>query len=145
MRAHEAGALHAEGYGGPPHWLPWPTDVMELLPQLWPKTVGRDDAGRLTVGGLDVVTIAREFGTAAYVVDEEDFRSRARAFRDDFGAPFADLGGVDVFYAGKAFLCTEVARWVAEEGLSLDVCTDGELAVALRAGFPPGRLLFHGN
>ena len=71
MRAHEAGALHAQGYGGPPHWLPWPSDVMELLPQLWPQTVGRDDQGRLTVGGLYVVIIAREFGTAAYVIDEE--------------------------------------------------------------------------
>ena len=93
MRAHEAGALHAEGYGGPPHWLPWPTDVMELQPQLWPQTVDRDDAGRLTVGGVDVVSLAREFGTAAYVIDEADFRARARAFRDDFAAPFADLGG----------------------------------------------------
>jgi diaminopimelate decarboxylase len=145
MRAHEAGALHAEGYGGPPHWLPWPTDVMELLPQLWPRTIDRDDAGRLTVGGLDVVSIAREFGTAAYVIDEEDFRARARAFRDEFAAPFAELGGVDVFYAGKAFLCTEVARWVAEEGLCLDVCSGGELAVAQRAGFPGERIGLHGN
>lgn len=145
MRAHEAGALHAEGYGGPPHWLPWPTDVMELMPQLWPQTVDRDEQGRLTVGGLDVVSIAREFGTAAYVVDEADFRARARAFRDEFAAPFAELGGVDVFYAGKAFLCTEVARWVAEEGLCLDVCSGGELAVAQRAGFPGARIGLHGN
>jgi diaminopimelate decarboxylase len=145
MRAHEAGALHAEGYGGPPHWLPWPTDVMELLPQLWPQTVDRDEAGRLTVGGLDVVSIAREFGTAAYVVDEQDFRARARAFRDEFAEPFADLGGVEVYYAGKAFLCTEVARWVADEGLSLDVCSGGELAVAQRAGFPAERIGLHGN
>ena len=61
-----------------------------------------------------------------------------RAFRDGF----ADY---DVFYAGKAFLCTTVARWVAEEGLSLDVCSGGELAVALRAGFDPARIGFHGN
>lgn len=145
MRAHEAGALHAEGYGGPPHWLPWPRDVMELLPLLWPRTVARDDAGRLTVGGLDVVSIAQEFGTAAYVVDELDFRARARAFRDDFSAAFAELGGVDVYYAGKAFLCTEVARWVAEEGLFLDVCSGGELAVAQRAQFPAERIGLHGN
>ena len=145
MRAHEAGALHAEGYGGPPHWLPWPTDVMELVPQLWPQNIGRDEQGRLTVGGLDVVSIAREFGTAAYVIDEEDFRARARAFRDEFAAPFGELGGVDVFYAGKAFLCAEVARWVAEEGLCLDVCSGGELAVAQRAGFPAGRIGLHGN
>lgn len=146
MRAHEAGALHAEGYGGPPHWLPWPTDVMELLPQLWPQTVRRDGAGRLEVGGVDVVTLAREYGTAAYVIDEEDFRTRARAFRDGFSAPFEPLcGGVDVYYAGKAFLCTAVARWVAEEGLSLDVASGGELAVAQRAGFPAERIGMHGN
>ncbi|MBD3782111.1 MAG: diaminopimelate decarboxylase [Micrococcales bacterium] len=145
MRAHEAGALHAEGYGGPPLYLPYPSDVMELLPQLWPESIGRDDAGRLTVAGLDVVTLAERHGTAAYVLDEGDFRSRARAFRDGFGSAFERFGGADVYYAGKAFLCTAVARWVEEEGLHLDVCTGGELAVARRAGFPAARIAFHGN
>src|SRR6478736_4434831 len=129
MRSHEAGVLHAEGYGGPPLYLPYPTDVMELLPQLWPRSVGRDEAGRLTVGGVDVVTLARDHGTAAYVLDEDDFRSRAAEFRDGFASAFEPLAGADVYYAGKAFLCTAVARWVAEEGLYLDVCTGGELAV----------------
>ena len=64
--------------------------------------------------------------------------ARARAFRDAFAA-------YDVFYAGKAFLCTTTARWVAEEGLCLDVCSAGELAVAERAGFDPARIGFHGN
>ena len=105
----------------------------------------RDGSGRLEVGGVDVVTIAREFGTAAYVIDEEDFRARARAFREDFAAPFSEVGGVDVYYAGKAFLCSAVARWVAEEGLSLDVCSGGELAVAQRAGFLAERIGLHGN
>ena len=145
MRSHEAGVLHAEGYGGPPLYLPTPGDVMELLPQLWPETIGRDDQGRLTVGGIDVVTLAAEHGTAAYVLDEDDFRSRARDFRESFATAFAPLAGADVYYAGKAFLCTAVARWVAEEGLHLDVCTGGELAVARRAGFPAGRIGFHGN
>ncbi|MDT0214505.1 diaminopimelate decarboxylase [Rothia sp. ARF10] len=146
MRSHEAGALHAEGYGGPPLYLPYPDDVMALLPQLWPESVTRDAEGRIEVAGLDVVSIAREFGTAAYVIDEEDFRARARAFRDEFAAPFGPVcGRADVYYAGKAFLCTAVARWVAEEGLSLDVCSGGELAVARRAGFPAERIGFHGN
>ena len=145
MRSHEAGVLHAEGYGGPPLYLPYPTDVMELLPQLWPRTVARDDDGRLTVGGVDVVTLAGEHGTAAYVLDEDDFRSRAAEFRTAFSDAFAPLAGADVYYAGKAFLCTAVARWVAEEGLRLDVCTGGELAVAVRAGFPGERIGFHGN
>ena len=116
---------------------------MELLPQLWPETVCRDAVGRLVIGGVDVVSLASEFGTAAYVLDETDFRARARAFRDAFADSFT--GGADVYYAGKAFLCTEVARWVAEEGLNLDVCTGGELAVAIRAGFPGKRIALHGN
>lgn len=146
MRAHEAGALHAEGYGGPPIWLPYPSDVMELLPSLWASSVTRDDAGRLTVGGVDVASLKERFGTPAYIVDEEDFRQRARAFREDYAAPFSEVcGGADIYYAGKAFLCTAVARWVDQEGLCLDVCTGGELAVAMRAGFPPERIGVHGN
>ncbi len=146
MRIHEAGALHAEGYGGPPLYLPYPDDVMELLPQLWAGSVTRGESGRLEVGGVDVVALAREHGTAAYVVDEQDFRARARAFRDDFAAPFVPVcGGADIYYAGKAFLCTAVARWVAEEGLGLDVASGGELAVAQRVSFPADRIAVHGN
>ena len=109
----------------------------DLDPVLWPRTARRVD-GALHVGGVDVRDLAAEHGTPAYVLDEEDFRARCRAWRDAFA-------GADVYYAGKAFLCVAVARWVAEEGLSLDVCTGGELAVALRAGVPTERLLFHGN
>ncbi|KRE35572.1 diaminopimelate decarboxylase [Janibacter sp. Soil728] len=145
MRAHEAGILHAEGYGAAPQWLPFPTDVMELLPQLWPSNVARDASGVLSIAGIPVTDIARDFGTAAYVVDEDDFRSRARAFRDDFTAPFAAVAGADVYYAGKAFLCTAVARWIMEEGLNLDTCSGGELAVAQRVGFPAERVALHGN
>ncbi|MFP5335001.1 MAG: diaminopimelate decarboxylase [Actinomycetes bacterium] len=145
MRAHEAGALHAEGYGGPP-WLALPADVNALLPGLWASSVSRSPAGVLTVGGVDVEALAEEFGTPAYVVDETDFRSRATGFRTAFADAFADLcGGADVYYAGKAFLCTAVARWVSEEGLFLDTSTGGELAVGLRAGVPPSRMGLHGN
>ena len=145
MRSHEAGVLHAPGYGGPPIYLPSPADVMEVLPTLWARTVTRRPDGVLEVGGVDIETLAREFGTAAYVLDELDFRTRARAFKQAYAAAFADAGGADVYYAGKAFLCTTVARWVLEEGLSLDVCTGGELAVAQRVGFPGERIGFHGN
>ncbi len=146
MRAHEAGALHAEGYHGP-SWLRSPEDVNALLPHLWARTVRRQDAdGRIEVGGVDVRQIAADHGTPAYVLDEVDFRVRARAFAEGFDRAFADLcGGADVYYAGKAFLCTEVARWVVDEGLSLDTCTGGELAVALRAQVPPARIGLHGN
>ena len=101
-------------------------------------TAHKNADGELTVGGLAVPELVAEVNTPAYVLDEADFRARARAFREGF----ADY---DVFYAGKAFLCTTVAQWVAEEGLNLDVCSAGELTVALRAGFDPARIGYHGN
>jgi len=145
MHAHEAGALHAEGYRGP-SWLRPPIDVNALVPSLWATSVGRGDDGALTVGGVSVTELAREFGTPAYIIDEDDFRSRARDFKKTYAEVFDGLsGGADVFYAGKAFLCTEVARWIHDEGLHLDVCTGGELAVAIRAGVPGERIGLHGN
>ncbi len=145
MRAHEAGALHAEGYGAP-SWLAVPGDPNELVTSLWSTGVQRGPDGSLVVAGVDVRDVAATHGTPVYVLDEDDFRSRARAFATSFDAAFADhCGGADVYYAGKAFLCTEVARWVVEEGLSLDTCTGTELAVALRAGVPVQRIGLHGN
>jgi diaminopimelate decarboxylase len=146
VRAHEAGALHAEGYGAP-GWLRPPDDVNELVPTLWARTVRRGGPdGRLEVADVPVDVIASQYGTPAYVVDEADFRARAAEFRRAFDDAFADLcGGADVYYAGKAFLCTEVARWITEEGLRLDTCTGGELAVALAAGVPTSRIGLHGN
>jgi diaminopimelate decarboxylase len=110
----------------------------DLEPAVWPSSAVRSPDGVLTLGGVDVRDIAAEFGTPAYVLDEEDFRARCRSWREAFA-------GADVYYAGKAFLCSAVARWIAEEGLGLDVCTGGELAVAERVGFPAERLTFHGN
>ena len=145
MRAHEAGALHADGYRGPT-WLEPPGDVNALVPSLWASSIGRGEDGALTVGGVSVVDLAREFGTPAYVLDEDDFRSRAREFKQTYAEVFDDLcGGADVFYAGKAFLCTEVARWIRDDGLFLDVCTGGELAVAMPAGVPGSSIGMHGN
>ncbi|WP_256837668.1 diaminopimelate decarboxylase [Ornithinimicrobium faecis] len=119
---------------------------MALDPALWPQNVTQDERGCLTVDGVDAHTLAREFGTPAYVVDEQGLRSRAAAFRDSFATAFGPVtGGADVYYAGKAFLCSAVARWVQEEGLGLDVCSGGELAVAQRVGFPGGRIALHGN
>ncbi|HEY9409246.1 MAG TPA: diaminopimelate decarboxylase [Jiangellaceae bacterium] len=145
MRAHEAGALHAGAGHRGPSWLREPDDVNALFPGLWSAGVERGADGVLRVGGLDVRAVAAEFGTPVYVLDEADFRTRARAFRDAFSTAFGELSGADVYYAGKAFLCGAVARWVAEEGLGLDVCSGGELAAALRAGFPAERIGLHGN
>ncbi len=134
---HEAGWAHAAGALRGPAWLRQPTDPNALVPQLWSSTARKVD-GVLEIGGVPVTDLVAEHGSPAYVLDEADFRSRARAFRDAFG-------DYDVYYAGKAFLCTALARWVAEEGLCLDVCSGGELSVAERAGFPMARVGFHGN
>ncbi|GGK99395.1 diaminopimelate decarboxylase [Mangrovihabitans endophyticus] len=138
MRAHEAGALHGDLGTRGPAWLRTPDDVNELVPQLWPRTVRRGADGDLQVGGLSVRDLAAEYGTPAYLLDEDDLRARCR----DFAAAFA---GADVYYAGKSFLCKAVVRVIDEEGLFLDVCSGGELAVALAAGFPAARIGFHGN
>jgi diaminopimelate decarboxylase len=138
VTTHEAGWAHAEGAFKGPSWLREPHDINTITPTLWSVTAHKDEEGQLRVGGLAVADIVAEHNTPAYLLDEHDFRTRARAFRDAFA-------GWEVFYAGKAFLCTAVAQWVAEEGLSLDVASDGELTVALRAGFDPARIGYHGN
>jgi diaminopimelate decarboxylase len=128
-----------------PDWLPYPTDVNALLPLMWPQDVTRQD-GALSVAGVDVADLKERFGTPLFVMSEADFRARARAFKDAFDEAFADIcGGVDVYYAGKSFLCTEVARWVDSEGLRLDTCSGGEMAVAARAGLAGEKLGLHGN
>ena len=98
--------------------------------------------GRLEIGGCDTVELAREFGTPAYVVAEDDLRRRARSFLDAVGARHRDY---DVLFASKAFPCTAVYRLLAEEGLACDVASGGELFLALRGGFDPARIYFHGN
>ena len=134
--SHPSGWAHADGALRGPHWLREPDDANELVPHLWSTTAHKVD-GVLHLGGLAVPDVVANVNTPAFLLDEDDFRARARAFRD----AFADY---DVYYAGKAFLCTTVARWVAEEGLYLDVCTGGELTVAERAGVDPARIGFHG-
>jgi diaminopimelate decarboxylase len=140
MPSHEAGWAHADGALKGPSWLREPADPNALVPLLWSQTAHKDPdrGGVLTVGGVALTDLVSEHGSPAYVLDEADFRSRARGFREAFA-------GYDVFYAGKAFLCTTIARWIADEGLNLDVCSNGELSVAVRAGFDPARIGFHGN
>ncbi|WGW10499.1 diaminopimelate decarboxylase [Saxibacter everestensis] len=143
MINHVAGALHS---GAGPAWLPVPDDVNALVPGIWSANVARRSDGVLTVAGMPVTELATRFGTPSYLLDEDDFRARARGFKSAFDDAFAGLcGGVDVYYAGKAFLSTQVARWVADEGLRLDTCSGGELAVAQRAGIPGELIGLHGN
>jgi diaminopimelate decarboxylase len=136
--SHVAGSIHADVASRAPGWLAVPGDVNALLDRLWSAGVSKDEAGVLQVAGVDVEQIAEQVGTPAYVLDEADLRARARSFADAFE-------GWDVYYAAKSLLCTAVARWVAEEGLGVDVCTGGELTVALRAGVDASRIGLHGN
>jgi diaminopimelate decarboxylase len=112
----------------------------------WSANAMRGADGAVRVAGVDVRDLAAQQGTPAYVLDEADFRARARELRGAFERAFGEIGaGVDVYYAGKAFLSVAVARWAHEEGLRVDTSTGGELAVALRAGVPGEHLGLHGN
>ena len=137
MRVHPAGPRsgdlsHEHGPTAPP------PDLSFLDPRIWPLGAARAPEGHLTLCGHDVRDLLAEHGTPAFLLDEADFRARCAAYREAFPAS-------DVYYAAKAFLSVAVARWVLEEGLHLDVCTGGELALGLRAGVPGSRILFHGN
>ena len=115
--------------------------VQQLSPA-YPMGSRLDERGRLQIGGCDALELAREFGTPAFVVAEDDLRARARAFVQAFAAHTDDS---DVLFASKAFPCTAVYRVLAEEGIGCDVASAGELATALRGGFDPARILLHGN
>jgi diaminopimelate decarboxylase len=141
VNAHPAGARHAEEFrhsGVPP--CPSSThELLELASNVWPRNTVRGNDGVVSIAGVSLQSLAQEYGTPLFVIDEDDFRLRCREIAAAFG------GGANVHYAGKAFLSSEIARWINEEGLSLDVCTGGELAVALHADFPPERIALHGN
>ncbi|MEO6503045.1 MAG: diaminopimelate decarboxylase, partial [Jatrophihabitantaceae bacterium] len=133
--AHPAGPSHGHRIAGSEPVTP--PDLTALNPRVWSANVTRQ-AGELMVAGLPVTRLAAEHGTPAFILDTDDLRLRARAYATAFE-------GGDVYYAGKAFLCTAVAALIADEGLGIDVCTAGELAIALRAGVDPDRLALHGN
>jgi len=141
VNVHPAGPRHAEEtrHAESPLRPQSPEELLRLAPNVWPRNTIRDETGATVIGGVPVTHLAKEYGTPLFVIDEDDFRSRSQDMAAGFG------GGKNVHYAAKAFLCSEIARWINEEGLSLDVCTGGELAVALHADFPPERITFHGN
>lgn len=117
--------------------------LTELAPGLddlsvWPASTTRLPHGQLAVGGVRLTDIADRFDTPAYVLDEDEVRTRCRTYR-------AAFPHTDVLYAAKAFLSRAMVRWIEEEGLGLDVCSAGELELAHAAGFPPERMVQHGN
>ncbi len=123
-----------------PEWLVEPPDANELAESVWPANATRAPGGELMFAGVGAGDLVAQFGTPLFVMDEQDVRDRASAVKTAFDRELARVGS-----SGKAFLCTEVARWVTEAGLYIDVCSGGELAVALAAGVEPVRLGFHGN
>jgi diaminopimelate decarboxylase len=141
VNVHPAGPRHAEETrpAGTPPRPQSPDELLWLAPKVWPRNTSRNDDGVVSIAGVRLTDLAHEYGTPLFVIDEDDFRGRCQEMATAFG------GGANVHYAAKAFLCSEIAQWIDQEGLSLDVCTGGELAVALHAGFPPERITLHGN
>lgn len=109
---------------------------------MWSASVTTGE--QLSISGITAKKLAMDFGTPTFFIDEADFRARAltwnQALKDAFGAEAGT-----VYYAAKAFICTEVARWIRDCGIGIDVCTGGELAVALAGGIDPAKIEFHGN
>jgi diaminopimelate decarboxylase len=129
-----------------PQRLRFPTDPSALEARIWPASATRTDDGDLVVGGVTASDLVAQYGTPLYVVDERDVQSRAARVRNAFTEAFERVGTrAHVYYAGKAFLTTQVVAWMAEADLRVDVCTGGELAVALAGGIDPALLGFHGN
>ena len=135
--AHPAGPRHGDVLPADHPPAP-PADLNALSPGIWPRGARRS-GGVLTVGGADVRDLAAQFGTPLYVCDEQDVRSRCRDYLEAFGPE------ARVFYAAKAFCSRAMLRWVISEGLGVDVCTGGELEIALSAGVPPEQIALHGN
>jgi len=108
------------------------------------STTSRFELDHLTIGGVAAQDLANEFGTPLFVVDESDFKSRALAWKSALDESFGEKSGA-VYYAAKSFLAKEIARWVDSVGINLDVCTGGELAVAVATNFPASRIEMHGN
>ena len=98
----------------------------------------------LTISSISVTALAKEFGTPAFIMDEADFRERVSAWNTALNNAFGSNAGT-VYYAAKAFICVEVARWIRDLGIGIDVCTGGELAVALKGGIDPAKIELHGN
>ena len=118
------------------------TAAATQLSHVYPLGTRVNERGHLEIGGCDALELAREFGTPAYVVAEDDLRARARTFVDELAARHRSS---EVLFASKAFACTAVYRVLTEEGLGCDVASGGELALALRGGFGADRIYFHGN
>jgi diaminopimelate decarboxylase len=109
----------------------------QLDPEIWPLTT-RHGHGGLSVGGVPLMCVEQEFGTPAYIVDEADVRERCAAYAAAFGAS-------NVVYAAKAMSCRGLLRWIDQAGLGLGVYSPGQWSLAQSVGFPPERIVVHGD
>jgi diaminopimelate decarboxylase len=129
-----------------PSWLSLPTDANAIEGKIWPASFKRDASGDIQVGGLAVGQLVAEYGTPLMVIDQEDFLGRARQVKNAFDSEANKIQtSAKVYYASKSLLTTEVVRWVVASGLNIDVCSGGELALALAGGIDPSRIGLHGN
>jgi diaminopimelate decarboxylase len=129
-----------------PSWLTVPTDVNSVDGKIWPASFVRDSSGGIQVGGLSVSQLAAEYGTPLMVIDQADFLNRAQSVKQAFDSEAKKIQtSAKIYYASKSLLTTEVVRWVAASGLNIDVCSGGELALALAGGIESHRIGLHGN
>lgn len=130
-----------------PEWLKVPSDLNAIDARVWPTNLRRDRHGELCFNGsVTVDELASSYGTPLYVIDEDDFRTRAANIKKALQNAAAAIGTeAKVYYASKAFLCTELVTWIDELGLCIDVASGGELAAALAGGIPAERIGLHGN
>jgi diaminopimelate decarboxylase len=129
-----------------PSWLTLPADNNDLTKRIWPEGTTRDSDGEAVFGGVPASDLTAQFGTPLYVVDQSEFERNGLAVKSALEAAATRIGTeAKVYYAGKAFLCTEVVRWVDALGMNVDVASGGELAIALAAGIDPKRIGLHGN
>ncbi len=110
---------------------------------MWSKKISFNN-GQLHLDGISAKQLAKEFGTPTFFIDEAEFRLRAKVWNDALQNSFGSSAG-SVYYAAKAFICIELARWIKDCGIGIDVCTGGELAVAIAGGIDPAKIELHGN
>ena len=129
-----------------PSWLEVPKDVNAIQAGIWPKSFKRESDGHGSIGGNAVGDLVAEFGSPLYVLDKTEFFDRAKQIIKAFSKEAEKHGtSAKIYYASKAFLSTEVIRWVDQLGMNVDVSSGGELAVALAGGIDAKRIGLHGN
>jgi diaminopimelate decarboxylase len=110
---------------------------------MWSKNASLE-GGVLSLSGIPAAQLAKDFGTPTFFIDEDAFRSRSLAWHNGLQSQFGSHAGT-IYYAAKSFICTAVAQWIADIGIGIDVCTGGELAVAIAGGVNPSKIEVHGN